>query len=152
MKTINGTNLHIQRHASALHLRKRYRRTRSIKNGALAVVAFTAAVVPRLSDGVPWLHGLSKLAGSNILAWYVGMLVVLLYGQTEQRLRTIQIRLARMHDLLHRIAGDSAEEQNELLMELVAEVGPVRGPRPPTRSTPLDLPGRRRHDGGAPRV
>jgi hypothetical protein len=38
----------------------------------------------------------------------------------------MQIRLARMHDLLHRIAGDSAEEQDELLMELVAEVGPVK--------------------------
>jgi hypothetical protein len=31
-----------------------------------------------------------------------------------------------MHDLLHRIAGDSAEKQNELLMELVDEVGPVK--------------------------
>jgi hypothetical protein len=29
-------------------------------------------------------------------------------------------------DLLHRIAGDSAEKQDELLMELVAEVGPVK--------------------------
>ena len=55
---------------------------------------------------MPGLHWLSKLAGSNILAWYVGMLVVLLYGYTEQRLRTIQIRLAEMHDLLHRIAGE----------------------------------------------
>jgi hypothetical protein len=35
----------------------------------------------------------------------------------------MQIRLATMHDLLHRIAGDSAEEQHELLMKLVAEVG-----------------------------
>ena len=93
---------------------------------ALAIVAFTAVVVPWLSDGVPWLSKLVELAGSNILAWYVGILVVLFYGYTEQRLRTMQIRLARMHDLLHRIAGDSAEEQDELLMELVAEVGPVK--------------------------
>ena len=102
---------------------KRYTRTRRFKNAALAIVAFTAAVVPWLSDGVPWL---SKFTGSNITAWYVGILVVLLYGYTEQRLRTMQIRLAQMHDLLHRIAGDSAEEQDELLMELVAEVGPVK--------------------------
>lgn len=101
---------------------KRYRRARSIKNGTLAVVAFTAALVSMFSDGVPWL---SAFAGSNILAWYVGIAVVLLYGQTEQRLRTMQIRLGSMHDLLHRIAGDSAEEQNELLMELVSEVAPV---------------------------
>jgi hypothetical protein len=79
-------------------------------------------VVPWLSDEVPWL---SKFAGSNIVAWYVGILVVLLYGYTAQRLRTMQMRLAQMHDLLHRIAGDSAEETNELRMELVAEVGPV---------------------------
>ena len=68
---------------------------------------------------------MSAFAGSNILAWYVGIAVVLLYGKTEQRLRTMQIRLASMHDLLHRIADDPAEEQNELLMELVAEVGPI---------------------------
>ena len=105
---------------------KRHMRTRRFKNVALAIVAFTAVVVPWLSDGVPWLSKLVELAGSNILAWYVGILVVLFYGYTEQRLRTMQIRLARMHDLLHRIAGDSAEEQDELLMELVAEVGPVK--------------------------
>jgi hypothetical protein len=104
---------------------KRYGRTRRFKNAARVIVAFTAAVVPWLPDGVPWLSKLVEFAGSNILAWYVGILVVLLYGYTEQRLRTMQIRLARMHDLLHRIAGDQAEEQNELLMELVAEVGPV---------------------------
>jgi hypothetical protein len=105
---------------------KRYRRTRAIKNAALVIVTLTAAVVPWLFDGVPWLSKLAELAGSNILAWYVGILVVLLYGYTEQRLRTMQIRLARMHDLLHRIAGDSPEEQDELLGELVAEVGPVK--------------------------
>jgi hypothetical protein len=66
-----------------------------------------------------------KFEGSNILVWYVGILVVLVYAWTEQRLRTMQIRLATMHDLLHRIAGDSPDEQDELLMELVAEVGPV---------------------------
>jgi hypothetical protein len=83
-----------------------------------------------------WCHGyltvchgypsLWSLRAPTSWAWYVGILVVLLYGYTEQRLRTMQIRLARMHDLLHRIAGDSAEEQDELLMELVAEVGPVK--------------------------
>lgn len=93
---------------------KRYRRIRSLKSGTLAIVAFAAALVPMFSDGVPWL---SAFAGSNILAWYVGIAVVLLYGKTEQRLRTMQIRLASMHDLLHRIADDPAEEQNELLME-----------------------------------
>jgi hypothetical protein len=108
---------------------KRYGDFRRIRRTSLAIVAFTAAVVPwlsvvpSLSDGVPWLS--KFFAGSNILVWYVGIFVMLLYGYTEQRLRTMQIRLARMHDLLHRIAGDSAEEQNELLMELVAEVGPV---------------------------
>ena len=86
------------------------------------LLALAAGLVPWLSDMVPWLP---KFTGSNILVWYVGILIVLLYGQTEQRLRTMQIRLARMHDLLHRAAGDSPEEENELLMELVAEVGPV---------------------------
>jgi hypothetical protein len=96
---------------------KRYRRTRGIKNAALTVVAFTAAVVPWLSEGVPWLSKLVEFAASDIVAWYVGILVVLFYGYTEQRLRTMQIRLAQMHDLLHRIAGDSAEDQNQLLHE-----------------------------------
>jgi hypothetical protein len=106
---------------------KRYNRTRSIKNATLAIVAFLAFVLPMpaISDWVPWLSKFVELARSNIVAWYVGILVVLLYGYTEQRLRTMQVRLATMHDLLHRIAGDSAEERNELLMELVAEVGPV---------------------------
>jgi hypothetical protein len=104
---------------------KRYRRTRRMKNAALAIVAGTAAVVPGLSDWVPWLSKFVELARSNIVAWYVGILVVLLYGYTEQRLRTMQILLATMHDLLHRIAGDSTEEQDELLHELVSEVGPV---------------------------
>jgi hypothetical protein len=102
---------------------KRYMRTRRIKNATLTIGAVIAAVAPWLSfDGVP---SVVKFASSNILAWYVGILVVLLYGHTEQRLRTMQIRLARMHDLLHRIAGDSAEDQDEYLMEMVAEVGPV---------------------------
>jgi hypothetical protein len=73
---------------------KRYTRTRRIKMQALGVVAFIAAVVPWLSDLVPWLP---KFAGSNIVGWYVGILVVLLYGHTEQRLRTMQIRLATMN-------------------------------------------------------
>jgi hypothetical protein len=113
---------------------KRYRRTRAIKNAALTIVTLTAAVVPWLPDEVPWLSKLVELADSNILVWYVGILVVLLYGYTEQRLRTMQIRLATMHDLLHRIAGDDPEEQDELLMELVAEVGPV-DPDPKLRPT-----------------
>ena len=41
----------------------------------------------RLPNGVPWLSKLVELARSNILAWYVGILVVLLYGYTEQRLK-----------------------------------------------------------------
>ena len=76
-------------------------------------------MVPWLSNVVPWLP---KFTGPDILVWYVGIVVVLVYASLEQRLRTMQIRLARMHDLLHRIAG---EEEDEVLMELVAEVGPV---------------------------
>jgi hypothetical protein len=102
---------------------RRYRRWRTIKNVALFIVAFSAASMPWYPDQVPWL---SRFAASNITAWYVGILVVLLYGYTEQRLRTMQIRLAMMHDLLHRIAGDDPKDQDELLMELVAEVGPVQ--------------------------
>ena len=76
---------------------KRYRRTRRNKNVALGVMALIAAAVP-------WLL---KFEGSSILVWYVGILVVLVHGQTEQRLRAMQIRLASMHELLHRIAGDT---------------------------------------------
>jgi hypothetical protein len=50
---------------------KRYRRTRRMKNAALAIVAGTAAVVPGLSDWVPWLSKFVELARSNIVAWYV---------------------------------------------------------------------------------
>ncbi len=94
---------------------KRYRRRRHVKEVALAVTIPATAVVP-------WYF---SFTGPSVLIWCVGILVVLAYGNTEQRLRTMQIRLATMHDLLHRIAGDEPEEEDELLMELVAEVGPV---------------------------
>jgi hypothetical protein len=95
---------------------KRYMRRRRLKNAALSIMVCIAAVVP-------WLF---EFGGTSILVWFVGIFVFVAYGQTEQPLRTMQIRLASMHDLLHRIAGDSPEEQDELLMELVAEVGPVK--------------------------
>jgi hypothetical protein len=95
---------------------KRYNRRRGIKNGARSLLIAAAAVVPWYFD----------FAGASVVVWFVGLLVLVAYGQTEQRLRTMQIRLATMHDLLHRIAGDSPDEQDELLMELVAEVGPVQ--------------------------
>jgi hypothetical protein len=124
---------------------KRHRRTQRFKDAALTIVAYTAAVVPWLSDivarlsEVPWLSDVvprlseaprlsdvvrfSEFLRSNIVALYVGILVVLFYRYTERRLMTMQLRLATMHDLLHRIAGDSAEA--ELLLELVSEVGTV---------------------------
>jgi hypothetical protein len=91
-------------------------RRRRMKNAALSIMAVIATVAP-------WLFDFDR---SSTLIWFVGILVILAYGHTEQRLRTMQIRLARMHDLLHRVAGDSPEDQDELLMELVAEVGPVK--------------------------
>jgi hypothetical protein len=95
---------------------KRYTRRRHMKNAALTIMAGIAALVP-------WLFDFER---SSSLIWWVGILMVLDHGWTEQRLRTMQIRLATMHDLLRRIAGDSREDQDELLMELVAEVGPVK--------------------------
>jgi hypothetical protein len=92
---------------------KQRTRKRRIRDGALVAVALAAAIMP-------WLL---KFDGSSILVWYVGMGVALAYERTEQRLRTMQIRLARMHDLLHRIAGDQVFDEE--LMELVAEDGPV---------------------------
>jgi hypothetical protein len=102
---------------------KRYTRRRQIKGRALMLMVFIGALTPWFFEDSSILG--HKFEGSNILVWYVGILVVLVYAWTEQRLRTMQIRLATMHDLLHRIAGDSPDEQDELLMELVAEVGPV---------------------------
>jgi hypothetical protein len=95
---------------------KRYVRRRRMKSAALSIMAVIAAVAP-------WFFDFDR---SSTLVWFVGILVILAYGHTEQRLRTMQIRLARTHDLLHRVAGDSPEDQDELLMELVAEVGPVK--------------------------
>ena len=95
---------------------KRYRRRRGLKDAALSIL-------PLIAAGVPWIF---EFGGTSVLVWYVGILVLVVYGYTEQRLRTMQIRLATMHDLLHRIAGDSPEDRDELLMELVAEVGPVK--------------------------
>jgi hypothetical protein len=92
---------------------KRHLRKRRIRDAALGVMALVAA-------GVPWLL---KFEGSSILVWYVGMFVALAYEQTERRLKTMQIRLARMHDLLHRIAGNHTSDEE--LMELVSEDGPV---------------------------
>jgi len=95
---------------------KKYSRRRRIQEMGLVF-----AILPALAV-VPWYF---SFTGPSVLVWCVAILVVLSYGQTEQRLRTMQIRLATMHDMLHRIAGDDPEEENELLMELVAEVGPV---------------------------
>jgi hypothetical protein len=92
---------------------KQHARKRRIRDGA-----FTAATLAAIL--VPWFLNLDY---SGILIWFVGVGVALAYRRTEQRLKTMQIRLAQMHDLLHRINGyrDSDEE----LMELVSEDGPV---------------------------
>jgi hypothetical protein len=107
------------RTATIRHLRKR-----SIRETVLVVIALGATIVP-------WYWEFDR---SSTLVWYVGMAVALFYERTEQRLKTMQIRLARMHDLLHRIRGnDIADEE---LMELVSEDGPVK-PDPklwPTKS------------------
>ena len=82
---------------------KSYRRKRSRRGlfyGAFALVlAF-----------VPWHYGWGL---TDKLIWYVGLFVAYLYYQTEIRLKTMQIRLAQMHDALERIGGTADPDQKD---------------------------------------
>src|SRR5271157_154660 len=80
--------------------RKQYTRRRHVTDAALMLMIAAGPVVP-------WYF---SFVGTSTLVWCVGVLVVLAFAWTERRLRTMQIRLATMHDLLHRIAGDSPKE------------------------------------------
>ncbi len=62
---------------------------------------------------VPWVFGFSW---TNTLVWLVGLGVSMSFERVERRLKTMQIRLAQMHDTVDRIEGKEAEDH--LIAEL----------------------------------
>ena len=85
-----------------------YRRKRSIRGFIVGVVCFGAAFVP-------WQR---EFSSTDTLTWFLGIGIFWLFYQTEIRLKTMQIRLAQMHDALERIGGTADEKDEHQISEL----------------------------------
>lgn len=85
---------------------KKYRRMRGWRQFSMYLIAATALFAP-------WFSGLSQI---DTLIFIVGGLVLVLSGNLEARLKTIQIRLAGMADEIDALNGK--EPENNLVLEL----------------------------------
>ena len=90
-------------YSDARGAQKSYWRKRSRRGLFYGAVALVLAFVP-------WHYGWGL---TDKLIWYVGLFVAYLYYQTELRLKTMQIGLARMHDALERIEGTVDPDQRD---------------------------------------
>jgi hypothetical protein len=85
-----------------------YRRKRSRRGFIVGVLSIGAAVVP-------WVR---EFSSTDTLIWFLGIGIFWLFYQSELRLKTMQVRLAQMHDALERIAGTANEKDEHLISEL----------------------------------
>lgn len=85
-----------------------YSRKRSTRGFIFGVFCLGAA-------SVPWVR---EFSSTDTLIWLLGVGIFWLFYQTELRLKTMQVRLAEMHDALERIAGTAHGKDEHLINEL----------------------------------
>lgn len=89
---------------------KKYRRMRLLRRAGMAIAALGAI-------SAPWLLDLGR---TDTLICWLGALVLWIVGELELRLKTIQIRLARMSDQLNLVSRRDPEQgpDDDLILEL----------------------------------
>jgi hypothetical protein len=88
---------------------KRYHKIRSIRERVLMVVWLILGVIP-------WWFSFGR---TDMLIWYVGMVILVRLELMWRHIRAVQLRLASMHDEIDRLSGKESEEH--LLGEYTAD-------------------------------
>jgi|SRR5215467_8776952 len=81
----------------------------SIRRWVLAIGSLIALAIP-------WKFDFGR---SDLLIWYVGILVAIQFERTQSRLKAMQLRLAWIHDEINRLRGN--EPEDNVLTELTAD-------------------------------
>ena len=85
-----------------------YQRKRSLRGFLTGVMCIGIALAPSVFDLQP----------PSQLICYLGAATLWFYYQTEIRLKTMQIRLAQMHDILEKFAGTAERKDENYIGEL----------------------------------